>query len=185
MSCPGGEHPFDVDQTATGGETKSKEAIKQVRWCQHGTGQGGSKVRARQQACTQLLDVAEELIASVEEGLTIAEAKQGAQEDLDRLELRLQTAISNIKEVLLAEQDAALQAAMDVDHAPGPEALSVVLDDATAKVKHSESAAKALRVGHPTLATPHLKRAGEARVRIGELGSRLTGLRERICPDGG
>ena len=25
VSCPSGEHTFDVDQTATGGETKSKD----------------------------------------------------------------------------------------------------------------------------------------------------------------
>ena len=180
VSCPSGEHTFDVDQTATGGETKSKEATKKIRWCRHGTGQGGSKVRARQEECTHLLEVADELIAAAAEGLTMAEVKQAAEEELDRLELQLQTANSNVDEV-----DAALQAAMDADDAPEPEAVSALLDDADATVARGEAVAKALRVGRPNLATPLLERAQGARMRIGQLSSRLTVLQERIRPDSG
>ncbi len=185
VSCPAGEHTFGVDQTAVGGETKSKEAIKKIRWCQHGSGQSGSKVRARQLATAQLLDAADKIIGCVEQGLTIAEAKQDAQEDLDRLELQLRTATSNVEEVLLAEQEAALQAAIDVDQAPDPETLSAELDDATATIKRGESVAKALKVGRPTLARPLLDRAKEAHGRIGVLQDRLDALRERICPNVG
>lgn len=180
VSCPAGEHAFGVDKTAVGGETKSKEAMKKIRWCQHGMGQSGSKVRARQQECVQLLDVAEELIAAAAERLTIAEAKQGAQEDLDRLELQLQTAASNVREILLTEQEAALLAAIEVDHAPEPAVVSATLDDATVAVQRSESVAKALSVGRPKLAKPLLERAKEARTSIDGLNARLAALRERI-----
>jgi hypothetical protein len=183
VSCPAGEHTFSVDKTAKGGETKSKEALKKIRWCQHGPGQGGSKVRARQQECIQWLDVADQLIAVAEKGLTLAEAKQGAQEDLDRLELQLRTATSNVEKVLSAEQEAALEAAIDVDGAPEPETLSAALDEAIATVVHGESVAKALKAGRPALAKPFLERASGARMRIGELGSRLTALQERIGPN--
>jgi hypothetical protein len=115
VTCPAGEHTFDVDQTARGGETKSKEATKKIRWCRHGTSQSGSKARERQDECMHLLDVADELVATAADGLTKAEVKQAAEEELDRLELQLQTAYSNLDEV-----DAALQAAMDADDAPEP-----------------------------------------------------------------
>jgi hypothetical protein len=180
VSCPGGEHTFDVDQTATGGETKSKEATKKIRWCRHGTIQGGSKVRARQEECNNLLDVADELIAAAAEGLTMAESKQVTEVELDRLEHQLQTANLNIDEV-----DAALQAAMDADDAPAPEAISALIDDADAKVAQGEAVAKALRVGRPNLATPLLERAQAAHMRLDHLNSRLTLLQERIRPDGG
>lgn len=185
VSCPAGEHTFGVDQTARGGETKSKEAIKRIRNCQHGSGQGVSKVRARQQECARLLDVADELIAAAAEGLAMAEAKQGAQEDLDRLDIQLQTATSNIDEVMRAEEEAVLQAAIDVDDAPEPAALSAVLDNAAATVTQGESVANALKVGRPALAKPHLMRAGKSRLRIDELRRRLTALQQRIRPRSG
>jgi hypothetical protein len=117
VSCPAGEHTFSVDKTAQGGETKSKEAIKKIRWCQHGTGRGGSRVQERKEECIRLLGVADQLIAQAAEGLALAEAKQTAQENLDRLEVLLQTATSNV-EMVLADQEAALQAAIEVDDAP-------------------------------------------------------------------
>jgi hypothetical protein len=175
VSCPKGQHTFDVDKTAGGGETKSKQAVKKIRWCEH-----GPEVEERRQECLRLLEVADQLIAAVEEGLSRAEAKQAAQEDLDRLELQLRTADANVDEVLLAEQDAALQAAVEVDDAPEPEALSAELDDAAAGVERGVSVAKMLKPSAPKLTKSLLERAAAASTSIGELRSRLTALQERI-----
>lgn len=177
VRCPEGEHTFDVDKTARGGETKSREAIKKIRWCPHGTGHSGSKVRARQEECIRLLDVADELIATAEQGLAIAEAKASAQEDLARLELQLQTATSNVSQ---AEQEAALQAAIELDDAPEPGVLSATLDEAAATVGYSESTAKALSPARPALAVSLLERVAGTHTRINELRTRLAALRERI-----
>jgi hypothetical protein len=182
VSCPAGEHTFSVDKTARGGETKSKEAIKKIRRCQHGTGQGGSKVQQRKEECTRLLGVADQLIAQAMEGLASAEAQQDAQEDLERLDLLLQSATASIEEVL-ADQETALQTAIDVDDAPEPEVISATLDEATERVALSESVARTLQTGRPGLAKPFLMCASEARARISELRSRLAALRERIHRD--
>jgi hypothetical protein len=175
VSCPKGQHTFDVDQTARGGETKSIQAIKKIRWCEHSPG-----AEERRQECLRLLEVADQLIVVVEEGLSRAEAKQPAQEDLARLELQLRTAGANVDEVLLAEQDAALQAAVEVDDAPKPEALSAELDNAAAGVERGVSVAKKLKPSAPKLAKSLVERAAAASTRIGKLRSRLTALQERI-----
>jgi hypothetical protein len=175
VACPAGQHTFDVDKTANGGETKSKQAIRKIRWCEHGPG-----VEKRRQECVCLLDVADQLISTVKMGLTRAEAKQAAHEDLDRLELQLQTACANIDEVLLAKQDDALRAAVEVDDALDPEALVADLDDAAAGVEHGAAVAKTLTPPAPKLAKLLLERASAARTSIEELRGRLAALRERI-----
>jgi hypothetical protein len=177
VSCPAKVHSFMVDKTAKGAETKAKEALKKISWCGHPAGH----VRTQQDKCRGLLDMADHLTAEVEEGLATAEAKQDAQEVLDRLEVQLETAASNIEEVeevLLAEQEAALEAAVAVDDAPNPPVLAGKLDEATEAVSGSESLAKSVRAGHPGVAKPLLDRAKTLRSRILELRSRVAALQE-------
>ncbi len=178
VSCPAGEHTFSVDKTARGGETKAKEAIKKIRWCPDSTAEPGSKVRSRQRECERLLAVAEELITIAEDGLTAAVEKQAAQHELDRIELLLQTANSNLSEIL-AEQEAALLAALEVDYAPKPAGISATLEDAREKVQHGESVARTLSAGRPNLAAPLLHRARQAYARIDGLSAPLGTLQER------
>lgn len=180
VSCPGGEdgarHTFMVDKTATGGETKSREARKTVRNCQHGATASGSKVHARQAECQRLLDEAERLIDLADTRLTLAEAKQAAWAELERIETQLETAAANLAEILWEEQEQAWQAAMDFDDAPAPDAIAENLDDAIAAVAGSEKVATALKVRRPRLAQPFLDRAHAAKTRIDELTARLMAL---------
>jgi len=173
--CPAKEHSFTVDKTAKGSETKAREALKRISWCDHPAG----RVRTQRDESQRLLDTAGRLTAEVEEGLVAAEAKQDAQEALDRLEIQLDTAASNVEEVLLAEQEAALEAAVAVDDAPDPPVLAGKLNEATEAVVSSESLAKSVRTGHPGVAEPLLDQARTLRARIGELRSRVAALRER------
>jgi hypothetical protein len=95
----------------------------------------------------------------------------------------LDTAAANVEEILLAEQEAALEAAVDVDDAPDPPVLAGKLSEATAAVAGSESIAKSVRSGHPGVARPLLDRASSLRTCIGELRDRLTALQERSRSD--
>jgi hypothetical protein len=176
VSCPAGQHTFEVDKTAKGSETKAKEALKKIRWCEH---LPEGPARDQRDKSHELLGVAGQLAAEVEQGLVMAEAKQDAQEVLDRLEIQLTTAACNVEEVLPAEEEAALQAAIEVDDAPDPPVLAEKLNDATAAVTCGESVVKSVKTGHPGVAKPLLDRAGELRVRIGTLRSRLAALQER------
>jgi len=180
VSCPGGEdgtrHTFLVDKTAVGGETKSREARKAVRNCQHAATASGSKVRTRQAECRRLLAEAERLIDLADTRLTLAEAKQAAWAELERIETQLETAAANLAEILRGEQDQAWQAAMDADDAPAPDAIAENLDDAMTVVVDSEKVATALKVRRPRLARPFLDRAHAARSRIEELRARLMAL---------
>jgi hypothetical protein len=173
--CSAREHSFTVDKTARGSETKAKEALKKVAWCTHPAG----LVRAQRDESQRLLDTAAWLTTEVEEGLAAAEAKQEAQEVLDRLEIQLDTAASNVEEVLLAEQEAALEAAIAVDDAPDPPVLAGRLNEATAAVDSSESLTKSVRTVHPGIARPLLEKATTLRARIAELRRRLEVLQER------
>jgi len=165
-----------VDKTAVGGETKSREARKAVRNCQHAATASGSKVRTRQAECRRLLAEAERLIDLADTRLTLAEAKQAAWAELERIETQLETAAANLAEILRGEQDQAWQAAMDADDAPAPDAIAENLDDAMTVVVDSEKVATALKVRRPRLARPFLDRAHAARSRIEELRARLMAL---------
>jgi len=170
------EAPTIPGPAATGGETKSREARKTIRNCQHGATASGSKVRARQAECQRLLDEAERLINLADTRLTLAEARQAAWAELERIETQLETAAANLAEILREEQEQAWQAAMDFDDAPAPEAITENLDDAMAAVAGSEKVATALKVRRPRLAQPLLDRAHVAKTRIDELRARLTAL---------
>jgi hypothetical protein len=180
VSCPsrdeGTRHSFMVDKTARGGETKSKEARKLVRACQHASTETGSKVRVRQAECERLLHEAERLISIADAGLTLAEAQAAAWADLERLEAQLETAAANLAEVLRGELEEALQAADDADDAPEADMIAVTLDDAATAVTRSESVATALKVRKPKLAQPLLNRAQAVHVRIADLRERLGAL---------
>lgn len=175
VTCPAGQHTFEVDKTAKGSETKAKEAFKKIRWCEHPP---AGHVRDQRDKSRELLDVADQLAVEVEQGLVMAEAKQDAQEVLDRLEIQLNTAACNVEEAILAEQEAALQAAVEVEHAPDPPVLAEKLTGAAAAVTGSESIAKSVKPRHPGVAKPLLDRANELRGRIGQLRSRLSALQE-------
>ncbi len=175
--CPAKQHTFMVDKTASGAETKAREALKKIAWCTHPDPAGS--VRRQRDNSQTLLDIAERLASEVEEGLVAAEAKQQAQEVLDRLETQLDTAASNVEEVSLAEQERALEAAVAVDDAPAPLVLAGKLSEATAAVTNSESLAKSVRTGHPGIAKPLLGQASKLRTRIAELRSRLAVLQDR------
>jgi hypothetical protein len=179
--CPAKEHSFMVDKTAKGSETKAKEALKRISWCGHPAG----RVHDQQHECRRLLDTAGRLTTEVEEGLVLAEAKQDAREVLDRLEIQLDTAASNVEEILLAEQEAALEAAVAVDDAPDPPVLAGQLDEARDAVAGGESLAKSVRTGHPGVAKPLLDEATTLHARIGELRSQVAALQERMHPNVG
>jgi hypothetical protein len=178
--CPGGEdgtrHSFMVDKTAVGGETKSREARKAIRNCQHGSAASGSKVRIRQAECRRLLDEAEHLIDLADARLTLAEAEQAAWADIERIETQIETAAANLAEILREELDATLQAIEDAGDSPDPEAIEENLDDAMAAVVGSENVATALKIRRPRLAQPLLDGAQAARGRIAELRARLMAL---------
>jgi hypothetical protein len=180
VSCPSEDddtrHSFMIDKTARGGETKSKEARKLVRACQHASTVMGSKVRLRQEECERLLDEAERLISIADTGLTTAEARAAAWADLERIETQLETAEANLAEILRGELEEALRAADDADDAPEPDAIAATLDDAATAVTRIESVATALKVRKPKLAQPLLNRAQAARVRIADLRDRLAAL---------
>ena len=177
VSCPAGQHIFVVDKTAGGSETKAKEALKKIKWCTHPVGD----VRDRQEEAQGLLELAARLIAEADEGLRAAEAKRGALAELDRLELRLATAESNVDAALIAAQDAALEAAVEFDDAPDPPTLGGKLEQATSAVSGGESIAKSVKAGHPGAAGPLLKEADSLRSRIDELRRRLADLQEQDC----
>jgi hypothetical protein len=179
VSCPAGEHTFEVDKTARGSETKAREARKKIRWCEHPP---VGPVKGQRDKSKNLLDIADDLATEVEQELPNAEAKQSAQEALDRLEVQLATAAYNVDEALRAAQDAALEAAIEVDDAPDPPVLEAKLDDATAAVTDSESTARSLDRGHPGVARPLLERAKNLHERIEVLRSRLTALQQRNRP---
>jgi hypothetical protein len=178
--CPGGEDgvrcSFMVDKTAKGGETKSREALKLIRGCGHGSVIQGSKARTRQEECLRLLDHADRLIDIAATGLAAAEAQQAAWAELERIQTQLESAEANLAEVLREEEDTALQAVYDTDDAPTPSDIADTLDDALIVVANGESAATALKVRKPRLAKPFLDRVQQARTRVAELRVRLENL---------
>jgi hypothetical protein len=178
--CPGGsdgnQHSFKVDKTARGGETKSRQARKLIRICQHGPTTMGSMVQARKEECERLLGEAERLISVADAGLSLAEAQAAAWADLERIQTQLETAAANVAEILRHEQEEAWQAAFDADDAPAPGSISATLDDAMTAVTDSESVAARLEVSRPHLAKPLIGRAREARAHIAELRRRLATL---------
>jgi hypothetical protein len=182
VSCPAGEHTFEVDKTAKGSETKAREARKKIRWCEHPP---VGSVKGQRDKSKNRLDIADDLATEVEQELPDAQAKQSAQEAIDRLEVQLATATYNVDEVLRAVQDAALEAAIDVDGAPDPPALEAKLDDANAALTDGESTARSLGRGHPGVARPLLERARNLHERIEVLRSRLTALQQRNRPPSG
>lgn len=180
VSCPGGSdgnrHSFKVDKTAVGGETKSKEARKLIRTCQHSPATTGSRVRARQEECARLLGEAERLISMADEGLTVAEARAAAWADLERIETQLETAAASLVEILRHEEEEAWRAVDDTEDAPTLDSISATLGDAMTAVADSESVAAALKVRKPRLAKPFIDRAHQARTQIAELRERLAVL---------
>lgn len=177
--CPGGACTFEVDKTARGGEFHAKEAGKKIRSCLHGATQHGSKVRARQEEASRLLDHAERLIANAAEGLSKAERRQITEAELDRLEERLRTAELTIDDALRDEQEAALQAALRAEDAPKLDEISTTLADAKTAVQQGEEVAKVLAAGHPALTKALLDRTRNGHARIADLRKRLKVLRAR------
>jgi hypothetical protein len=176
VSCPAGEHTFMVGMTGTGAETKAKEASRRIRRCGHPP---EGPVREQWEKSSEQLDVAERLTADAECGLAMAEAKQNAQEVLERLEAQLDTAASTVEEVLLGEQEQALKAAIEVDDAPDPPALLEKLNEAADAVARGESAAKSVKGERPVVVEPLLAKAKSLRDRIGKSRSRLAALQEK------
>ena len=174
VRCPAGQHTFSVDRTARNSETLAKEAVKKITRCGH----VGGRAHVEQQEAGRLLDMASRLTADVAEGLSEAEAKQDAYEDLDRLQLLLETAELTVADALAA-QEAALEAAAAVDDAPAAPALSDKLDVAAGVVTKGESHVKALRSEHPEAAKPLLSHAAALRTRIGQLRYRVAALQGR------
>jgi hypothetical protein len=179
VSCPAGEHVFDVDKTARGAETRANEVPKKIRSCQHGAAQSESKMEARRARCAQLLDRAEELLDGVERDLPLAEAKLAATAELDRLELILATAGANVDEAM-AEQDSALAAAIEVevDEAPQLGHIGHSLSEAAESVAKATDVAGAIR--RPGIVKAIADRAKTANDRVATLRARLAALQEQI-----
>jgi hypothetical protein len=183
VSCPAEEHTFAVGKTPKGSETMAKEAGKRVSRCEHPP---SGPVQARRDQSRELLDVAEQLTREVAQGLDGVEDRLDAYRVLDRLEIQLESAASNVDEVLLAEQDAALETAIEADEAaPDPLALDEKLYAASASATQSESVAKSIKSCHPGVAKPLLERANKLHDLIGTLRSRLTILQEQMQPKSG
>ena len=156
VTCPGAEHRFDVDKTARNSETKAKEALKKIRWCEHPP---PGPVQQRRDRSQELLDVAEQIAQEVEQGLDRAQSRLDAYRAVDRLEARLEAAAANVSEVLQGELDQAIETAIEADDAaPDPLALEGELDMASASMAEGESAAKSIRPDHPGVAKPLLVR---------------------------
>jgi len=175
VSCPAGEHTFNVDKTARGGETKAKEVPKQLRSCQHGTPATlGSKVAARRAECERLLLRAEDLISAAARDLWRAEQRQAAFTEFDRLRIVLDTADATADEVLAAEQEQALERAADLEDAPGAADIARTLGDAD--VAAGEARDVAAKIRRQGIAVPLRTRAQAARSRVSELRERLERL---------
>jgi hypothetical protein len=171
VSCPAGEHTFAVGKTPKGSETRSKEAEKKVIWCEHPP---PGPLQDRRDQAGELLDVAEQITCEVAEGLDKAVRRLDAYKLVERLEIQLKTAAASVSDVLRAEQEAALEAAIEADDADSePPVLEGRLDTASTSVARSESIAKPMKAGHPGIVRPLLQRARELRDRIGALRSRL------------
>jgi hypothetical protein len=129
--CPAGEDTFDVDKTARGGDAKALEVPKKLDRCQHSgaSARGGSRVALRQAECERLLARTEELINQAERDVELAQGKQDAYAELDRLEMLIDTAETNLNEVP-AEQDEALDRAADLEHAPALALIEATVDEA-------------------------------------------------------
>lgn len=175
VTCPASEHSFAVDKTAKGSETKAKEALKKISWCPH----AGNRVLVQRDEAQMLLEVADLLTAEVKEGIDAAEAKRDAWEVLDRIELQLVTAASNVDAAVLAAQEAAFDAAVGVDDAPDLPVLAGKLNDATSAVAGGKSIAKSVKTAYPGVAKPLLDQAESLRAHINELRSRLATLQEQ------
>jgi hypothetical protein len=162
--------------TAKGGETKSREALKLIRRCPHGSIAAGATVRSRYAEYGRLLDEAGRLVDIADGQLTMAEAKRAAWADLERIQVQLETAEANLAEVLRMDEESAWQAVYDTDEAPDPDSISEALNDALAVVADGESVVAALKVRNPHLVGSFLDRVCEARTRIAELRARVEAL---------
>lgn len=178
--CPGDEDgsrcTFRIDMTARDSEVHSREALKDIRLCPHGTATPGSKVKVRQQECQRLLDRADCLIEDADSALARAEARQVALAELERVQMQLEVAAENLAEILRDDEDEALQRVYDTDDAPTPDEISEIIDDARDAVASGEAVATLLRTSRPRLAKPFLDHAKEAHSRLNELRVRLTTL---------
>lgn len=174
VSCPEAEHTFKVGKTPRGSETLAREAEKKVSRCGH-LPQG--LLQERRDQASRLLDVADQIASEVAEGLERIDERAEAYKLFDALE----TAAANVAEVLRADHEAALEAAVEADDAaPDPLALEEDLDEASASVSQGKSAAKSLWKGHPGAARPLLLRASGLDERVGVLREQLESLREQM-----
>lgn len=176
VSCPAGQHTFDVGKTPRGSERRAREAVREVAKCKHPP-QG--LVRDRRDRADELLDNAERITLEVTDGLDKVAKQLNAYRLFNELELQLRTASESVREALQAEHEAALEAAVDADDAaPAPDALDGELDTASELVTEGKSVAKSLREAHPGVAKPLLRRIDELHGRIGALRDQLKALRE-------
>jgi len=98
--CPGKQHKFKVDKTATGAAFWASEASKIItRNCRHGTATGAGKVRERQDTALRTLEALDSVLDAVGRDIEILEAIGEGWERAVQLEhardallLRLETA---------------------------------------------------------------------------------------------
>ena len=176
--CPAEVHNFKVGMTPKNSETHAKEAEKKVTWCGH---LPPGPLWDRRDRAGELLDAAERIILSVATGLDMIDRRLDAYKLFDQLEIQLKTAAANVSEVLRAEHEAALGAAIDADDAaPDPPVLEEELETASISVSEGESEAKSMREARPGVARPLLKRASDLRERIDALRNRLEALEGQL-----
>jgi hypothetical protein len=178
VSCPAEEHTFKVGMTPKSSETHAKEAEKKVTRCEH---LPPGPLQDRRDRAGELLDVAERIALEVATGLDMINRRLDAYRLFDLLEIQLKTAAANVSEVLRAEHEAALGAAIDADDAaPDPPVLEEELDTASRSVSEGESVAKSMREARPGVARPLLKRASDLREQTDALRNRLEALKEQL-----
>lgn len=205
VSCPAGQHTFDVDQTAKGGDRKAAQAALKIQRCTHRASPDApvATTAARLRRCNKLISTAEELTANAGRSVEALEAEQAAralvadlEEQWERLELILETAELTLDEAAgedrldavledreseLAQVVAALEgemAALDALPAPPhPADVTGTLETAAVAVDDATAEAQALGRARSHMTEPLLERAQAVRVRIQDLRDRLEAVR--------
>jgi hypothetical protein len=148
---------------------------KRLRACPHSLIRSdGSKVPHRQVEADRLLGQAEKLVDAAAGDLARAEEREIVRAEIERLEILLETAGLTVDEGLRVAQDEALDRAVDLEDAPGPDSVLATLDEADDAA--GAAVGIATRIRRRSIADPLLERGARIRRRIAMLRARLDDL---------
>lgn len=156
LLCPCSQHNVKVDKTARGAEAFAARIPTRIRACEKARGMDSTSVKLVR--AEHLLARAEELVSGAESSIGQFWQIQCARDELDRIELQIETAD-------LTLQDAVVQAVIDAeDAAPDPSDVGARVDRAE---DHADDAEGVLTtVSRITKAKAYTDRLTELRERI-------------------